>query len=932
MPLPLPVLPLFVLLTLLRLPLLFLLLPHLVPSSPSVSPPSLQFHQQIRICPLKCQCSQDGSSIACSDLSRADLRHLFGSGTSLSFIHRSQFFSFVSLFGGTPSGQQFASTLLNLSIVRSQLDSLDILPPMERLMWLDLRENKLEKVETLRVEKSFFSFADRRMTSHFMPAFPALVFVDLSQNLITSISRHSFIAFPNAEEIRLTANRIVSVEWEAFRLFRLRRLSLSANCLLTISEHILRFSPAIEELDLSHNHLASAQSSSFFAAQHLRLLNLSHNRLHKFDYDSFSPLFQLESLDLSWNNFTATPPDIRQFVALRMLNFSGNPIEKIAEGEMAQPMLQTLQICDCHFLRLVERRAFAALPNLQFLRLANNPKLQFVSPGAFSNNSLLFEVDFSNNSLSTLSPNLLLLPVRLHLSSNPFFCGCVSSWMPNIFQKITDLNEAICVSSAEGENQRRISMAKIVEGQNIGQRTGECPREPILPMGKEFRTNVGQFFSLYCAPRMDRDGGKGGNGEGKEGGTEWTMPNGTKLIGDEQRQHGSDQKETKDESAKNGAAATNASSAGDPIEVRPSSPPTDQSADLRRRVQLRSPPVFSSPLFDSPFLGSVHPSLFQLKLNRPSPSMPISTNGAQMPRPKSRIQADGEQLRFEVLVSEDSGNYTCHVNGAVVVLRLLVEKPVIELSAVEIGSHYVALAWNDSLKIRAAERVHLSLEVRDAITQQRRTIQLSLHNPWRSYNVVRLRPLTNYTFCLEYHLVHFPLHLADSSSIFKTCIDVQTEEPLGFWTSLSPISIGILLAFCFCLSALLCFRALYLRFYIWHEAKLRARMNQSMSGQSFLSRSSSLHHSVQQQLNSAQSANGIATRPSASSSSSNFTSIWEERSSPAQCLQTPGNEKRVKKKRKDKTTALRLGAKKSADDDARGDGEGMGVAESIVLC
>ncbi|KAL3112736.1 hypothetical protein niasHT_019710 [Heterodera trifolii] len=911
-PMPLP-LPLPVLLPLLML-LNLILLPPLVPSSPSVSPPSLQFDQQIRICPLKCQCSQDGSSVACSDLSRVDLRHLFGSGT------------FLSLFP-----PPFSIFLICFSF--RQLDSLDILPPMERLLWLDLRENKLEKVETLRVEKSFFSFADRRMTSHFMPAFPALVFLDLSQNLITSISRHSFIAFPNAEEIRLTANRIVSVEWEAFRLFRLRRLSLSANCLLTISEHILRFSPAIEELDLSHNHLASAQSSSFFAAQHLRLLNLSHNRLHKFDYDSFSPLFQLESLDLSWNNFTAIPPDIRQFVALRMLNFSGNPIEKIAEGELAQPMLQTLQICDCHLLRLVERRAFAALPNLQFFRLANNPKLQFVSPGAFSNNSLLFEVDFSNNSLSTLSPNLLLLPVRLHLSSNPFFCGCVSTWLPNIFQKIIDLNEAICVSSAEREKQRRISMAKIAEGQNIGQRTGECPREPILPLGKEFRANVGQFFSMYCAPRMDRDGGKRGDGEEKEGGTEWTMPNGTKLIGDEQRQHGSDQEETKEESAKNGAAAANGSSAEDPIEVRPSPPPTDQSADLRRRVQLRSPPVFSSPLFDSPFLGSVHPSLFQLKLHRPSQSMPISTNGAQMPRPKSRIQADREQLRFEVLISEDSGNYTCRVNGAVVVLRLLVEKPVIELSAVEIGSHYVALAWNDSLKIRAAERVHLSLEVRDALTQQRRTIQLSLHNPWRSYNVVRLRPLTNYTFCLEYHLVHFPLHLTESSSsIFKTCIDVQTEEPLGFWTSLSPISIGILLAFCFCLSALLCFRSLYLRFYIWHEAKLRARMNQSMSGQSFLSRSSSLHHSVHQQLNSAQSANAIATRPSASSSSSNFTSIWEERSSPAQCLQTPVNEKRLKKKRKDKTTALWLGAKKSADDDARGDGEGMGVAESIVLC
>lgn len=40
------------------------------------------------------------------------------------------------------------------------------------------------------------------------------------------------MAFPNAEEIRLGANRIFSVDWEAFRLFRLRRLLLDNNHLL----------------------------------------------------------------------------------------------------------------------------------------------------------------------------------------------------------------------------------------------------------------------------------------------------------------------------------------------------------------------------------------------------------------------------------------------------------------------------------------------------------------------------------------------------------------------------------------------------------------------------------------------------------------------------------------------------------------------------
>uniref|UniRef100_A0A914H185 Ig-like domain-containing protein n=1 Tax=Globodera rostochiensis TaxID=31243 RepID=A0A914H185_GLORO len=842
-PMPLPVL-LLLLLNFARLPL-----PVALSSTPSPLPS--QFQQQIRICPLKCQCSQDGSSLACSNLSRAEVRHLFASGTVFIVSNISQLlFSFA---GGTPSSQQFASGLLNLSIVQSQLD-LDILPPMERLLWLNLRGNQLDKLETM---AKGISSPDRRNPSHLMPAFPALLFLDLSQNLITSISRNAFGAFPNAEEIRLSSNRIVGVEWEAFRLFRLRRLFLDNNYLLTISEHILRYSPAIEEFDLSHNKLSAAQSSSFFAAQRLRFLNLSHNRLQKFDYDSFSPFFQLESLDLSWNNFSAIPPDIRQFVALRVLNFSGNAIEKVAEGELSQPMLQTLQICDCPRLRLVERRAFAALPNLQFLQMANNPRLQFVSPGAFQNNSLLFEVDFSNNSLAVLSHRLLQQPVRLHLRSNPFLCGCIAPWLFNVSSKLVDLHEAICIRLLSDGQQQQISLAKTVKnGQNIRQKLGECPREPIVPMGRELRAKVGDFFSLYCASRSDAFG---------RAEVRWTLPNGTDLIGEEEGADG-----TKN-SGKNGDRM-NASS-GDLIGApsfsqSPKAPPFTGQPELQRRGMNSPVSMLTTSAVDSPFLGGLHPSLLQLQehFQRRRPLVPATSGEAQMPQPKSRIQINGEHIRFEVLISEDTGNYICHVNGAEVVLRLDVEKPVIQLSAIEVGSHYVALVWNDSLKvypqtfqisqslplflIRAVERVQLCLQVRDAVSQQLgRVIQLSLHNPWHSYNVVRLRPLTNYTFCLVYRLVSFVPHsVGRFSSVFESCVDVQTEEQLGFWTSLSPTTIGVLLAFCFCLAALLCFRAIYLRFYIWHETKLRARMNQSMSGQSFLSHSTSLHHSVHQQL------------------------------------------------------------------------------------
>lgn len=74
-------------------------------------------------------------------------------------------------------------------------------------------------------------------------------------------------------------------------------------------------------------------------------------------------------------------------------------------------------------------------------------------------------------------------------------------------------------------------------------------------------------------------------------------------------------------------------------------------------------------------------------------------------------------------------------------IRLHVRRPNISVSVLEVGSHYVSLAWNDSLKIKAIDKVALSLDVRDSIDQLSRSIQLSLYNPWYSYNVMRLKPL-----------------------------------------------------------------------------------------------------------------------------------------------------------------------------------------------
>lgn len=57
--------------------------------------------------------------------------------------------------------------------------------------------------------------------------------------------------------------------------------------------------------------------------------------------------------------------------------------------------------------------------------------------------------------------------------------------------------------------------------------------------------------------------------------------------------------------------------------------------------------------------------------------------------------------------------------------------------------------------------------------------------------------------------------------IYETCVKIQTLENLNFWNSLSTTTIITILLILFSIIGLFTFRAFYLRFYIWHETKIR---------------------------------------------------------------------------------------------------------------
>jgi len=146
----------------------------------------------------------------------------------------------------------------------------------------------------------------------------------------------------------------------------------------------------------------------------------------------------------------------------------------------------------------------------------------------------------ANNSLTSLDFRLLEQPTRVQLAHNPLECGCIADWLPNFADKLVDLERASC-RNGEGPAKRcqrylaftimhycilnisssAIPLKALLKKPSLA---SQCSANPILPLGHAVVGQVGEFFSLYCAPR------NGGQQKPEEQGrVEWTWANGTEL-------------------------------------------------------------------------------------------------------------------------------------------------------------------------------------------------------------------------------------------------------------------------------------------------------------------------------------------------------------------------------------------------------------------
>ncbi|XP_028150251.2 chaoptin-like isoform X2 [Diabrotica virgifera virgifera] len=272
--------------------------------------------------------------------------------------------------------------------------------------------------------------------------------VAVKQNKIEAISVNAFNS-SMIETLDLSNNKIKCLFEDQLAIENLLHLSLQNNRLVYIEKNAipstvttlnLRFnklssfeSPSnVEELILSHNKLLTLDLSKSLL---LKQLHLDYNELRRYD---FSGLTQLTLLNLSFNGLQYLNRD--KFLNMNQLfelDLSNNYLKDIDMLENTFPKLAVLKLNDNLISRfedilqsigtlmepdvsgnIIEHFNFSNLGKVWRLKM-NNMKLTSLDPESLFNMNTLYEIELSNNSLSTFNSNLYIPTIwRMDLSRN----------------------------------------------------------------------------------------------------------------------------------------------------------------------------------------------------------------------------------------------------------------------------------------------------------------------------------------------------------------------------------------------------------------------------------------------------------------------------------------------------------------------------------
>uniref|UniRef100_A0A672PWB9 Leucine rich repeats and immunoglobulin like domains 1 n=1 Tax=Sinocyclocheilus grahami TaxID=75366 RepID=A0A672PWB9_SINGR len=356
---------------------------------------------------------------------------------------------------------------LNLSHNKLAAVDMDILSNLPNLKEVRLDHNELTSIpsfgDAAAIVVTLFLHHNkiRRLDGKLLQNFTALETLDLSNNDITELREHCFPPGLQIKDLHLSSNKIVHLEFGAFKnlagslqilklnrnrlthlpvkgleLPKLTQLELSRNKLRLIEGLTFQGLSSLEVLKLQRNNISKLTDGAFWGLARMRVLHLDYNSLHEVNSGSLYGLESLLQLYLSNNSISSFNPEGWGFCErLRELNLPYNNLTKLSEGGFAKLVnLISLRLGHNSISHITEG-AFRGLSSLRTLELDHNDISGTIEDtnGAFTGLENLHKLNLGENAIRSIQPEAFskMKNLRyLHIQSDSFLCDCQLHWFP----------------------------------------------------------------------------------------------------------------------------------------------------------------------------------------------------------------------------------------------------------------------------------------------------------------------------------------------------------------------------------------------------------------------------------------------------------------------------------------------------------------------
>ena len=299
-------------------------------------------------------------------------------------------------------------------------------------------------------------------------------FMDLSDNVLSTIQPSIFLRFNNLLDVDLSNNNFDNISVGVFKnLPSLQKIHLHGNRLTRLHNDTFYYLKNLKEVDLHNNGISAIDMCAFSHVPVLEKVNLRHNLLFNLTARNMMNFKHVRHLDLSYNDISfITDNAFAKLGELKTLVLSHNKIASIsANSFQGLSVLENLHL-DFNNIRGINRYDFNYFrTNLKKLTVSAN-EIQMLNSGVLMGMLKLEVLDLSYNQIYSLGSNVFqgLSLKDLSLKGNKLseITRSILSGTRRIENLDLSLNEILSVSSDAFESFKDNILHLNMESNNLG--------------------------------------------------------------------------------------------------------------------------------------------------------------------------------------------------------------------------------------------------------------------------------------------------------------------------------------------------------------------------------------------------------------------------------------------------------------------------------